>query len=316
MATQNSTITVKGKLGNIVGYKGRDGKRLARIRQTEVKNPRTDGQIIQRMILATASKAYGLMKSICDHSWQGVSYGGVSQSYFLKKAMERIRKFVADAMAAFPASITDPLQWVGLARPDRLWETGYGLQISEGTIPSVSATYAKQGEGEDADDVLDHFGSLIETATQENRATNNDVLRAIGAKPGDQITAVAILANGVFAKSRYVIKADATSEELAENWPTNYNIDGGPFDENDTIVSQEAYIVANGKKLQVTSGTSEVAAAAIIISRKESNTWQRSTQYLMPVSMVSSVDAIIKLWQLGTTEIPTENPYYLNNADL
>ena len=91
MATQNSTITVKGKLGNIVGYKGRDGKRLARIRQTEVKNPKTDGQIIQRMILSTASKAYGRMKSIVDHSWQGVSYGGVSQSYFLKKAMERIR---------------------------------------------------------------------------------------------------------------------------------------------------------------------------------------------------------------------------------
>lgn len=315
MATQNSTITVKGKLGNIVGYKGRDGKRLARIRQTEVKNPKTDGQIIQRMILATASKAYGLMKSIVDHSWQGVSYGGVSQSYFLKKAMERIRKFVADSMAAFPSSITDALQWVGLARPDRLNEAGYGLQISEGTIPSVSATYATQGEGEDAETVLDHFGSLMESATQENPATGSAVLRAIGAKVGDQITAVAILANGEFVKSRYVIKADATSEELSEAWPTDSEIDGGPFDANETIVIPAVYIKANGKKLQVTSGTSEVAAAAIIISRKEGNTWQRSTQYLMPVGDVDFVDSIIKMWKLGSTEIATVNPYYLNNAD-
>ncbi len=315
MATQNSTITVKGKLGNIVGYKGRDGKRLARIRQTEVKNPKTDGQIIQRMILATASKAYGLMKSIVDHSWQGVSYGGVSQSYFLKKAMERIRKFVADSMAAFPSSITDALQWVGLALPDRLNEAGYGLQISEGTIPSVSATYATQGEGEDAETVLDHFGSLMESATQENPATGSAVLRAIGAKVGDQITAVAILANGEFVKSRYVIKADATSEELSEAWPTDSEIDGGPFDANETIVIPAVYIKANGKKLQVTSGTSEVAAAAIIISRKEGNTWQRSTQYLMPVGNVDFVDSIIKMWKLGSTEIATVNPYYLNNAD-
>lgn len=316
MATQNSTITVKGKLGNIVGYKGRDGKRLARIRQTEVKNPKTNGQIIQRMILATASKAYGRMKTIVDHSWQGVSYGGVSQSYFLKKAMERIRKFVADSIAAMPASITDPLQWVGLARPDSLAEAGFGLQISEGTIPSVSATYAQVGEGEDTDTVLDHFGSLIESATQENPANVNEVLRSIGAKLGDQITAVAILANGEFTKSRYVIKADATSEELSESWPTNSEIDGGPFDESETMVNSSVYIIADGTKLKVTTGTSDVAAAAIIISRKDGNTWQRSTQYLMPVGMVDNVSSIISLWQLGTTEIPTENPYYLNNADL
>lgn len=316
MATQNSTITVKGKLGNIVGYKGRDGKRLARIRQTEVKNPKTDGQIIQRMILATASKAYGLMKSIVDHSWQGVSYGGISQSYFLKKAMERIRKFVADSMAAFPSSITDPLQWVGLARPDRLAEAGYGLQISEGTIPSVSANYAKQGEGEDADTVLDHFGNLIAGVSEDNPATTQNVLNAIGAKAGDQITAVAILANGLFVKSRYVIKADATDKQLNSGWPIDEDTEGGAFDPTETIVSKEIMIVPDKNKLKVQSNTSDVRAASIIISRKDGNTWQRSTQYLMPVGDVSVVDSIIKLWQLGTTEIATENPYYLNNADL
>lgn len=317
MATQNSTITVKGKLGNIVGYKGRGGKRLARIRQTDVKNPKTDGQVIQRMILATASKAYGRMKSIVDHSWQGIAYGGISQSYFLKKAMERIRKFVADSMAAFPSSITDPLQWVGLARPDRLAEAGYGLQISEGTIPSVNAYYAKQGEGEDADTVLDHFGNLIAGVTKDDPATTRNVLNAIGAKVGDQITAVAILANGLFVKSRYVIKADATDTQLdASGWPTDDDTEGGVFDPAETIVNKDVMIVPDNNKLKVTSNTSDIAAASIIISRKDGNTWQRSTQYLMPVGNVSVVDSIIKLWQLGSTEIATENPYYLNNADL
>lgn len=315
MATQNSTITVKGKLGNIVGYKGRSGKRLARIRQTEVKNPKTKGQIIQRMILASASKAYGRMKSICDHSWQGVAYGGISQSYFLKKAIERIRKFVADSMAAFPSSITDPLQWVGLARPDRLAEAGYGLQISEGTIPSVSANYAKQGEGEDADTVFDHFGNVITGTTGQAEPSVLAVMNAIGATKGDQITAIALLDNGEFKFSRYVINREATVEELDEAW--DGTLDGAAFDENKSVLDSLQITAEGGKVIVKPISNNRIArAVAIVLSRKDGNTWQRSTQYLMPVGDVDFVDSIIKLWELGSTEIPTENPYYLNNADL
>ena len=322
MATQNSTITVKGKLGNIVGYKGRGGKRLARIRQTEVKNPKTDGQIIQRMILATASKAYGRMKSICDHSWQGVAYGGMSQSYFLKKAIERIRKFVADSMAAFPSSILDPLQWVGLARPDRLAEAGYGLQISEGTIPSVSANYETEGEGEDEEKVLHSFGASLGVAgatlgvAPAGGYTILQVLKALGAKVGDQLTIVGIMKNGEFVKSRYITKANATEAELAVAWTPNGS--AAAFDA-ETEVSPNLMIKPETNTQHVgwdDSAGSSAVAVAIVISRKVDNTWQRSTQYLMPVREVSGVDAIIKLWQLGTTEIPTANPYYLNNADL
>ena len=320
MATQNSTITVKGKLGNIVGYKGRDGKRLARIRQTEVKNPKTKGQIIQRMILATASKAYGRMKSIVDHSWQGVSYGGVSQSYFLKKAMERIRKFVADSFAAMPGSITDPHKWVGLARPNSLGETGFGLQISEGTIPSVPAVYAEVGEGEDKDTVLDHFGNTI-TVTAGGIAKIQQVLNSIGAKIGDQITAVGLnLAKAELSLTRYVINANATSEELNEDWDGSVEMAGLDYEksvENGAAISAAAEKGSTVVKLMVNpSNGGSFDASAIIISRKVNGVWQRSTQYLMPKGAVDNVDAIIKLWELGSTEIPTENPYYLNNADL
>ena len=321
MATQNSTITVKGKLGNIVGYKGRDGKRLARIRQTEVKNPKTKGQIIQRMILATASKAYSRMKSIVDHSWQGVAYGGISQSYFLKKAMERIRKFVADSMAAFPNTITDPMQWVGLARPDKLAEAGLGLQISEGTIPSVSAHYTTEGEGEDADTVFSNFGDEIAVSAAGAAPSVKQVLKAIGAKPGDQITAVGLDTKKFeLALTRYVVKEDATEEELAGEW--DGSIEVAALDENKSL--------ENGAQLNGTAKAGkqigllkvypkeggEFDATAVIISRKVNGVWQRSTQFLMPASNVSVVDSIIKLWELGSTEIPTENPYYLNNADV
>lgn len=312
MATQNSTITVKGKLGNIVGYKGRDGKRLARIRQTEVKNPKTDGQVIQRMILATASKAYGRMKSICDHSFQGVAYGGNSQSYFLKKAMENIRNFVADSVAIFPSSITDPQRWVGLAQPDKIAEAGFGLQISEGLIPSVGGTYDQDPGGEEGEMILTRLGFPV-GVMPEGGYNARKVMNALGAEVGDQITAVAIYFDGTFKRSRYIIKSDASEAELKAVWTGENNM---ACLDSESIVT-DLRISVEEKGVICTSNTDKnILAQAIIISRKENGVWLRSTEYMHPMRDVSVVNSIIKLWQLGTTEIATNNPYYLNNADL
>lgn len=71
-----------------------------------------------------------------------------------------------------------------------------------------------------------------------------------------------------------------------------------------------------GMVVQPLTVDQQVKAAAVIISRKVGNVWERSTQFLMPTAAVDNVNAIIDLWKLGTTEIQTENPYYLNNADV
>lgn len=319
MATQNSTITVKGKLGNIVGYKGRDGKRLARIRQTEVKNPKTDGQVIQRMILATASKAYGRMKSICDHSFQGISYGAPSQSYFLKRAMEDIRNFVAKSLPEFPEALrNDPRAFVGLAEPKSLANAGVGLLISQGTIPSIPVTLNTPEEG--AEPVVDYFGSII--TAEGNLPSVLEVMNAFGAQKGDQITCVGLLGDGSFTRSRYVIKADATEDELNSEWES----EAAAFDEVKSIIGGVYLNFKNGasanqRKTFVSASNGDVVAAAIIVSRKVGDVWQRSTQRLVWLSDAGDfspnfADNVLSMWQAGTTEISTENPYYLNNADL
>lgn len=319
MAVQNSTITVKGKLGNIVGYKGRDGKRLARIRQTEVKNPKTDGQVIQRMILATASKAYGRMKTICDHSFQGVSYGAQSQSYFLKRAMEDIRNFVAKTLPEFPETLrNDPRAFVGLAEPKSLANAGVGLLISEGTIPAIPVTLNTPEQG--AEPVVDYFGNLITAEGQ--RPSVIAVMNALGAQKGDQITIAGLLGNGSFTRTRYVIKGNATEDELDADWES----EAAAFDEVKTIIGDIYFDFKNGssanqRKLYVATSKGDVIAAAIIISRKVGDVWQRSTQRLVWLSDAGDfspnfADNVLQMWQAGTTEISTENPYYLNNADL
>ena len=312
MATQNSTITVKGKLGNIVGYKGRDGKRLARIRQTEVKNPKTDGQVMQRMILATASKAYGRMKSIVDHSWQGITYGGASQSYFLKRAMEDIRAFVA---ANYPiAEETNLLNFRGLAEPKALAMAGVGLLVSKGNLPTIDAILTSDNKPE-----FDHFGKLV---NGEN-ATISEVLNALGGVAGDQISIVAIASNGQFYASRYVVNAEATTTELNEPW--DGTADAAAFDEIKSSVGTLNINISTtgGKIIPAIGGGLSVIAAAIILSRREGDNWLRSTQRLIPIGdnietllVENGPSVVVPMWQAGTTEISTENPYYLNNADL
>ena len=80
----------RGKLGDIVLSRAY-GEQIARARAKVVKNPRTTGQQVQRIILATVTKAYSQMKPIVNHSWQGVSYGGASMNKFNKLNMDFLR---------------------------------------------------------------------------------------------------------------------------------------------------------------------------------------------------------------------------------
>ena len=310
MATQNSTITVKGKLGNIVGYKGRGGKRLARIRQTEVKNPKTEGQVIQRMILSTASKAYGRMKSIVDHSWQGITYGGASQSYFLKRAMEDIRAFVA---ANYPsAKEKNLLNYRGLAEPKAYAMAGAGLLVSEGTIPTIDAVLTADEKPE-----FDHFGGMVNA----EKASISEVLKALGGIAGDQLSIIAIASNGQFYASRYVVNADASDKQLAENWDGTADADA--FDQIKSSVGTLNISVSDGKIIPAIGGGLSVIAASIILSRKDGNNWLRSTQRLIPIGdnidtllTENGPSVVVPMWQAGTSEINTDNPFYLNNADV
>ena len=318
MATQNSTITVKVKLGNIVGYKGRDGKRLARIRQKEVKNPKTEGQTIQRMILSTAARAYSRMKGIVDHSFQGVQYGGMSQSYFLKRACEDIRNWVAQTISItgeYPEELRNPLLYRGLSFPKDLHQSGVGLLISEGTIPSVPAVLNTPAEGADA--VVDYFGNVM--IAEANRPSVRAVMKAFGAKKGDQITAVGLLEDGSFSASRYVIMSDVDDDVLDGEWTS----DAAAFDSLKTNIGN-VYIdfkngaTANQRKAYVSAQSGVLIAASIIISRKVGDVWQRSTQrlvWMLDAGDYSLTDYVASEWMAGTTPIDTVNPRYLNQAE-
>lgn len=303
----------RGSVGDVTFYRSH-GNQVARARNRQPANPKTEAQVIQRMILATASKAYSRMKGIVDHSFQGVQYGGVSQSYFLKRAMDDLRTWVSQTInitGEYPEELRNPLLYRGLAFPTDAHQSGVGLLISEGTIPSVPAVLST-----DDDPIVSHFGATLMGET----FTIQQIMTALGAVRGDQITCVGLY-NGQFFASRYVINADATDADLAANWTGAFDL--AAFDQVKSLAGPIGIYpgVSGAIVRQVTLPAGSdfgLDAAAIIISRKVGDVWQRSTQrlvWLLDAGDYTLTDIVAAEWMAGTTSINTVNPRYLNQAE-
>lgn len=98
MAKQISNIRFKGKLGENVGFTGANGQAFIRVAKDSVKNPRTTGQNISRMILATVATSIGFLSEILNNSVQNKQRGAETLAYLRGEWMRSLR--VADIFGA------------------------------------------------------------------------------------------------------------------------------------------------------------------------------------------------------------------------
>lgn len=80
----------KGSTGALT-FQIRDGKQITMQRLEHIKNPRTLGQMRQRMIITTASQALYGLKDIVDHSWEGIKFGAKSTGKFMSVNIKLLR---------------------------------------------------------------------------------------------------------------------------------------------------------------------------------------------------------------------------------
>lgn len=324
MGKQTSTITMTGKLGNVVGYKmkGASGIRI----KVDPKNPKTTSQMIQRMIFATATRAYSRMKEICDHSWEGVEIGTATQSEFIKRAIADLREQYL--LAADSAEIQPGDQLAFSAREDMAM-AGLGLRISNGSIPGPALQMS-----EDAG-ILFPVGWLAygETiSTPNENVTIANVLQGLGAEVGDQITLCALIREPqstqyTFEFVRYVTRADATTAELAAEWPSeDVSTLPAAFDKKRTSLGRlflSPFVSGEGdsaylSRVDPDCTVGDIMGAAVIISRRGSNgSWLRSTAHLTTQtnSALYRPSAALPTWENNGTSIEAVSDLYLNNAD-
>lgn len=120
----------RGKLGDIVLTRI-DGQQIARPRNRQPKNPRTNKQLYQRAVMATVMQAYSAGIKIFDHSFEGKSVGVANQRYFMKLNAKKLRAQIA---ADIDGDVAPTSQIGRVVAPGISSPVPACLQVSEGSL--------------------------------------------------------------------------------------------------------------------------------------------------------------------------------------
>jgi hypothetical protein len=120
----------RGKLGDIVLTRI-DGQQIARPRNRQPKNPRTNKQLYQRAVMATVMQAYSAGIKIFDHSFEGKSVGAANQRYFMKLNAKKLRAQIA---ADIDGDVAVASQIGRVVAPGVSSPVPTCLQVSEGSL--------------------------------------------------------------------------------------------------------------------------------------------------------------------------------------
>lgn len=271
-----------------------DGKQITKDRVYEVRNPNTEKQRIQRVIMLTALRAYSAMQAICDHSYEGVSYGGKTQQAFMSDNLKAIRTRLAEAGQAYAnQKAFTPIGMTNLA--------ANMYHVSKGTLPTVNCKME---------------GTLVIPCY----TSYAQVLSILGAEPGDQLTIMAITdaatpANVAFHFCRIILQPqDGTG--------SNLGLDTAFLDEDGHINAPNmrnegtdlfTFIQLNTPNAEVLYGGDNIIAGTAILSRYENGKWRRSSQQM--VAEPGRVGyTLAEAISTSTGDIDINDPYYLNGA--
>lgn len=291
----------RGKVGDLV-FSRTGGQQVVRARAAVVKNPRSEGQMIQRIILNTVAQSYSRMRAITDHSFEGVQSGQKTMSAYLRKNLDNIRTRVSEEIAQ-GYSYDDILAFTPIGQ-NRFIPGGY--IVSQGSLPAIDAT----------------VGALSKGNMVLNANTYGDVISQYGLKRGDQITFIGIHpAEGdsvTFHYCRVILDpVDANGDEL----PLTTTFVGT----DDAIVSPNPRNEGDFFELAFASGIVSFRFAdrnllntAIIVSRKAGDgSWLRSnaTMAYRESDLAGFYPSLLEALQASSNGgFDTLSERYLNNA--
>lgn len=290
----------RGKVGSLV-FSRSNGKQVVRANAEVVKNPQTEKQMIQRIIMATVAQAYSRFQPICDHSWEGLQSGQKTMSAFISANLKLMRENIA-------AAVADNQSFDDIKAFTPVGSNEYASNayiIAKGKLPEIITTFS---------------GSTRAKMDGIAANTYEGVLAAYGLQRGDQLTFVttqgASGANMIFHYARVILdpmNADGSEAELsvpfiadgAINLPNTRN--EGTFN----VLEYSAGAIDWNFSAQAVTG------AAVIVSRQKADgTYARSNATLKVnaagILYERSLQECLDLVASGS--IDTLSSMYLNNS--
>lgn len=265
-----------------------DGKQITKDRVYDVKNPRTESQMRQRMLMTTVGAAYKMLKSIADHSFEGYSSGMQCMRQFNSRNLNRFKQAAAAkgsvAFNEYKDGDINPLPFI----------------LASGSLPGF--TYK-----------LDATSNLEIVGEKEGAdfTTAEGIYAALGVQRNDLITFCTVIGEGATSNGVYTYKAE------------RFNIVRLYCDKSGTVAkpadaftistnNDQASISMSTAANAITIKTGAADFGAVIQSRKNDNGWLRSDAVMIVADDV--ISGVKTANQLATYPVGTE--LILNNGPM
>lgn len=265
-----------------------DGKQITKDRVYEVKNPRTEAQMRQRMLMTTIGAAYKTLKSIADHSFEGYSSGMQCMRQFNSRNLNRFKQAAAAkgsvAFNEYKDGDVNPLPFI----------------VASGSLPGFAFKF---DETSNLEIVGEKEGADFTTA--------EGIYAALGVQRNDLITFCTVIGEGSTSNGVYSYKAE------------RFNIVRLYCDKSGTVAkpadaftistnNDQASVTMSTAANAITIKTGEADFGAVIQSRKNDSGWLRSDAVMIVNDTV--IAGVKTANQLDTYPVGTE--LILNNGPM
>lgn len=269
-------------------YSVLDGQQVTKDRVYDVKNPRTEGQMKQRMLMTTVGAAYKFMKSIADHSFEGKASGMACMREFNSRNLNRFKKAASAnghvAFNEYKDGDINPLPFILSAGS----LAGFDFKLNESSQLEISFAPA------DAD-----------------FTTAEGIYAAMGIKKNDLVTFCSVIGEGGVVNNIFEYTAerfDVVRLVADKSGAVANPVEAFTVSTNNSEATVN--VVAEASTLKITSG--ECDFGAVIQSRKADKNWLRSSAVM--VVSADLIDGVQTANQLATYPVGTE--LILNNGPM
>ena len=293
-----------GRVGNKTYYQRR-GKTIARTITTP-KNPKTEDQSLQRVLLKAVNKSYSKLKEICNHTFEDYDNAFECMNKFKRVNLMYLREH-AIALMNSGQGLDGFYQFTPIQ--GEKW-TPFAAIISEGHLPAVTVGISAE-EGH------------VAYVNSPGR-TYVDFVTAWNLQRGDMVTFVTVQKR----EGKYEV-------EVARLVLDPVNADGSGTPMSTEIVDGQGGFPCSNRKNELNFSAFEfdtdhfnfvlgrggdVVSAGIIVSREDAmGNWLRSNCQLVLNESAFGPDlcslAKAVAYSYKAPEIDMESEFYLNNAD-
>lgn len=265
-----------------------DGKQITKDRVYDVKNPRTEAQMRQRMLMTTIGAAYKTLKSIADHSFEGYSSGMQCMRQFNSRNLNRFKQAAATkgsvAFNEYKDGDINPLPFI----------------LASGSLPGFSFKF-------DATSNLEIVGEK----DGADFTTAEGIYEALGVQRNDLITFCTVIGEGTTLNGVYSYKAERFN--IVRLYCDKSGAVAKPADAFTISTNNDQASVAMSTAANtITIKTGAADFGAVIQSRKNDSGWLRSDAVMIVAEDV--ISGVKTANQLATYPVGTE--LILNNGPM